>query len=206
MEPFAPWRLWTQLFVVSFAVLYFLIRGSDFLRIVAVCIVTLVAYGIAQDQFTARMSPEYFTIAHPPIEGLTDPTLLGITWGFLGSWWGGFFLGLALAATSTLGSNPPLPLRDLRWPLAALVLFIAFVSATCGLCAELNGRAFDIAIEENLRSQLADPHPRTIFVVGCIHMGAYLSAISGSIVVCLWAAWLRHQRKSSAVSGEKSLP
>jgi hypothetical protein len=181
---------------------YWLLGGQLSSRIVAVCILTMVAYGITQDQFTARMSPEYFTLAHPPIEGLTDPTLLGITWGFLGSWWGGFILGIFLANTATLGSNPPLPLRALRVPLAAFVLFIAFVSMTCGLCAELNGRAFDISIHENIKSQLAEPHPRAIFVVGCIHMGAYISAIVGSIGVCLWAAWLRHQLKSSAVSSQ----
>ena len=37
------------------------------LKIVVLCIVAAIVYGILHDQVTARVCVEYFTIGHPPI-------------------------------------------------------------------------------------------------------------------------------------------
>ncbi len=66
-------------------------------RIVLMCVVAAVAYGIVHDQVTARVCVEYFTVGHPPIFGTNDPTLLGIGWGILATWWVGILLGVPLA-------------------------------------------------------------------------------------------------------------
>src|SRR4051812_28725445 len=63
----------------------------------------IVGYAILQDQVSARLCPEYFTVYHQPIPGVTDPTLLGICWGFLGGWWGGVVVGYVAGLLATLG-------------------------------------------------------------------------------------------------------
>ena len=57
--------------------------------IVVLCIGSAVIYGILHDQITARICVEYFTIGHPPIFPTESPTLLGIGWGILATWWVG---------------------------------------------------------------------------------------------------------------------
>ena len=77
-------------------------------------LVVLVGYAMLQDQVSARLCPEYFTVLHPPIPGLTDPTLLGISWGFLGAWWGGVLPRLRRQAESQHSAAAPLHLRPAR--------------------------------------------------------------------------------------------
>jgi hypothetical protein len=36
-------------------------------KIIALCVGAAIAYGVLQDQVTARVCVEYFTIGHPPI-------------------------------------------------------------------------------------------------------------------------------------------
>jgi hypothetical protein len=50
----------------------------EFLKIVALCIVAAVVYGIVHDQVTARICLEYFTEFHPPVFLTSSPTLLGL--------------------------------------------------------------------------------------------------------------------------------
>lgn len=73
---------------------------TNALRIVRLAGAASVVYGILHDQVTARVCVEYFTIGHPSIFGTEDPTLLGIGWGILATWWAGPLLGVppALAA------------------------------------------------------------------------------------------------------------
>lgn len=48
------------------------------LKIIAMCVLLCVLYGVLHDQITARICVEYFTIGHPPISPTSDPTLLGL--------------------------------------------------------------------------------------------------------------------------------
>jgi hypothetical protein len=59
------------------------------LRIILLCILAAVVYGILHDQVTARVCVEYFTVGHPPIFHTESPTLLAIVWGFVATWWVG---------------------------------------------------------------------------------------------------------------------
>src|SRR3954452_10909101 len=96
-----------------------------------------VVYGLAHDQVTARVCVEYFTIGHPPIFATESPTLLGLGWGVLATWWVGLLLGIPLALVARLGPRPPRDARSLLRPLA--ILF--GVTALCALLAALTGRA-----------------------------------------------------------------
>src|SRR5438046_4370100 len=99
--------------------------------IVLMCIVTAVAYGIAHDQVTARVCVEYFTVGHPPIFRTEDPTLLGLGWGVIATWWVGVLLGVPLAIFARAGTRPKRSARSLVRPLAWLLV----VKAGCSFSA-----------------------------------------------------------------------
>ena len=74
-------------------------------RILVLCVVAAMGYGVAHDQFTARVCVEYFTVGHPPVFSTDDPTLLGIGWGIIATWWVGLLLGVPLAVVARAGSR-----------------------------------------------------------------------------------------------------
>ena len=75
----------------------------QFMAIVVLCIVSSVVYGIVHDQITARICVEYFTIGHPPVFETDDPTLLGLGWGVIATWWVGAGLGWGFRWRYVLG-------------------------------------------------------------------------------------------------------
>src|SRR5215467_14265147 len=105
-------------------------------------IVAAAIYGIVHDQVTARVCVEYFTIGHPPIFGTDDPTLLGMGWGVLATWWVGVGLGLMLAAAARWGRLPKLTARELLRTVAiflAVLGVLAFVFGTVGYTLARSG-------------------------------------------------------------------
>ncbi len=65
--------------------------------IVLLCVGAAIGYGILHDEVTARICVEYFTVGHPDLFGTDSPTLLGIGWGIVATWWAGLLLGIPLA-------------------------------------------------------------------------------------------------------------
>ena len=76
-------------------------------------IIATIAYGIAHDLVTTRVSLEYFTIAHAGIFQTQSPTLLAFGWGIVATWWAGVLLGGMIALTARFGKRPKVALRDL---------------------------------------------------------------------------------------------
>lgn len=103
------------------------------LSIIGMSILACVIYGIIHDQITARLCVEYFTVFHAPLFGTDDPTLLGIGWGILATWWVGLFLGVPLAMVSRAGKLPKRSANDLIRPLAVLMFVAACVATTAGI-------------------------------------------------------------------------
>src|SRR5215213_7445568 len=102
--------------------------------IVAFCVAAAVAYGILHDQVTARVCLEYFTIGHPPVFPTESPTLLGIGWGVIATWWVGLLLGVPLAVSARAGGRPKRDARSLVRPILGLMVVM-------GVCATLAGIA-----------------------------------------------------------------
>jgi hypothetical protein len=105
------------------------------LAIIGLCILAASFYGVLHDQVTARVCVEYFTIGHPPIFRTDNPTLLGLGWGVLGTWWVGALLGVPLAIVARAGHRPPREPRSLLRPLLILLL----VMGCCALAAGMIG-------------------------------------------------------------------
>jgi hypothetical protein len=99
------------------------------LKIILASIGAAILYGIVHDQFTARICIEYFTVFHPPVFATQSPTLQGLGWGIIATWWVGAFLGVMLAIAARAGSQRTLQASQLLTPIAKLLL----VMATCAL-------------------------------------------------------------------------
>src|SRR5579862_4998851 len=95
------------------------------LRIAVLCIGAAVLYGIVHDQITARICLEYFTIFHPPMFHTSSPTLLGLGWGIIATWWVGAFFAIPMILAARAGSRPTLPAIELLGPVWRLLILMA---------------------------------------------------------------------------------
>ena len=50
-------------------------------KIILLCVLATIVYRILQDQVTARVCVEHFTIGHPPVSNTDSPTPLAFGWG-----------------------------------------------------------------------------------------------------------------------------
>jgi len=114
----------------------------QWIMIVLLAVLTCIAYGIVHDQVTARICVEYFTIGHPPVFRTNSPTLLGLGWGIIATWWVGVLLGVPLACAARLGRWPKWTARMLVRPmmiLAACAAGLAVAAGIAGYVAATNG-------------------------------------------------------------------
>lgn len=112
---------------------------KEAIRIVLMCVLAAVAYGIVHDQITVRVCPEYFTIGHRSPDAL-PLWLLGLYWGVVATWWVGALLGVGLAAAARAGRRPKLTEADLRGDIVRLMAVAgagAVVAGVFGYVASL---------------------------------------------------------------------
>jgi hypothetical protein len=165
----------------------------QFLSIILLSISAAVFYGIVHDQATARICVEYFTIGHPPVFKTADPTLLGIGWGIIATWWVGLLLGVPLAMTARLGERPKRTAGSLIRPFAWLL----GVMAACALLAGIAGWLLSSHEAVFLVGPLAERVPREKHVAFIAdlwaHSASYIAGFAGGIVLIL-LVW-RSRRK-----------
>ncbi len=194
------WKVVVQVLVIGFLMIYWTLRPDPLRRILQLGIAAETIYGMIQDQFSARFCVEYFTVAHPRIEGLTNPTLLGVAWGFLGGWWGGAILGAVAGFTARLGKRPALNARDLLLPIALVLAGQLVVTAAAGWAATAEVAEPGFSIIEPLASHIPHERHNACFIVSRMHQGTYLSAVAGGVLLSVWIAW-RRAALAARVSG-----
>ena len=170
------------------------VRPVPRLRAAVLGMAGMVGYAMLQDQVSARLCPEYFTVFHPPIPGLTDQTLLGIAWGFLGAWWGGLLAGYLAGVAATVGDRPPLAVRELVRPFGLLLLAVTAVTALTGYTVWDHARAFDVSLGPHPAGLVPPERRRGLLVVACYHLAAYAAGAVGSVLLCVWVAAERRRR------------
>lgn len=200
IEPMPWWRVIAP--VVGFLLLTLVrfVSPQPRIEIIWRTCLAVIAYAMIQDQISARLSSAYFTVGHAPISGLSDPTLLGLAWGFLGGFPGGILLGLALACCATLGSPTPVPLPTVQRLLLLMVLSMAFASVCAGGSAAYNAGVVSISIGEPWAQLIPTAEQRAFFIVACTHFGTYLGATIAGVSACSWLLWYRCRPKVGAVS------
>lgn len=161
------------------------------LAIVALCISFAVFYGILHDQITARVCVEYFTIGHQPVFDTEDPTLLGLGWGVIATWWVGAILGVPLALAARVGN------RNKR-SAVALIRPLTLLMSTAGVCALLAGTTGYILAQsgmvflmEPLASQIPESKHVPFIADLWAHSASYAVGFCGGIVMIGWVVWKR---------------
>ena len=163
------------------------------LAIVALCVLAAVTYGVAHDQVTARVCVEYFTVGHEPIFGTDDPTLLGLGWGILATWWVGMILGIPLALVARVGNWPKRSPRSLVLPIARLMAVTACGTLAAGMLGWLLGRTGVVVLVEPLATEVpADKHVAFLAALWA-HSASYLFGFVGGVVVTAGVARSRRR-------------
>ena len=153
------------------------------LKIVGVCILAAIAYGIVHDQITARVCVEYFTVFHPPILGGTrSPTLLAFGWGVIATWWVGVLLGVPLALVARAGSRPRLAVSDLLPMIRTLLI----VMAACAFVAGVVGYFWG-GMPSSLTTLLPPDLYRRFLADWWAHSASYASGFLGGIALWILA-------------------
>jgi H+/Cl- antiporter ClcA len=155
------------------------------LKIAFTCVIAAVIYGIVHDQFTTRICLEYFTVFHPPIFHTQSPTLLGIGWGIIATWWVGAFFSVPMILAARAGRRPTLQASELLRPIAFLLALMAAIAVLSGITGYvLAGKG--MLDTEWLRDVFPLQAMRYRFMADWwSHTASYGAAFVGGIVVCV---------------------
>lgn len=158
----------------------------EFIKIVILGVVAACVYGIVQDQVTARVCEEYFTIGHPPIFDTDSPTLLAFGWGVVATWWVGLPLGLLIGLASRVGGWPRLTWRGLLRPIAVVLCVMGVISLLAGVVGYFVADAGGVRLFEPLASRI--PAERHVLFLADLwaHNAAYGAGFLGGVGLCIW--------------------
>lgn len=157
---------------------------------IAISVVAAVIYGVVNDQITATISPEYFSVfkqhqfaAAIESAGLTDAPMReqAVLVGVLSTWWFGLFLGVVLGFCGIAGRNADLSTRRFAgtvvWVMTVTFAVSVAFGATAYLAEPLVGPdALHCPFLSGIREV------RRAFAVGWWHNGAYLGALIATAV------------------------
>jgi hypothetical protein len=159
--------------------------SMEALKIAFTCVMAAVIYGIVHDQITARICLEYFTVFHPPIFHTQSPTLLGIGWGIVATWWVGAFFSVPMILAARAGRRPTLPASELLRPIAFLLGLMAAIAVLSGITGYVLARK-GLLHTEWLSMVLPLQTMRYRFMADWwAHTASYGAAFVGGIVVCV---------------------
>ncbi|MCE5267424.1 MAG: hypothetical protein LLG00_06020 [Planctomycetaceae bacterium] len=172
----------------------------EFLKILCLAILSAVVYGIIQDQVTARICVEYFTVAHPPVFPTTSPTLLAFGWGIIATWWVGFILGIPAAALARWGKSPTLAAKELIRPIAVLLGVMAFCACAAGLTGYGLAHHGLLRLAPWLADSVSPEKHAALLADGAAHLASYASGFLGGVALCFWIWWQRRKRLARALA------
>ncbi len=158
---------------------------TESLKIILLCIVAAIVYGILHDQVTARVCVEYFTIGHTPIFSTESPTLLAFGWGILATWWVGLILGILAALASGVGAWPKLDVAQLVRPIIGLLIVMAVVSLLEGITGYRLAKASGLVLPEPFGHRIPKAHHCLFFADSLAHLASYLVGVIGGLILCL---------------------
>lgn len=163
-----------------------------------------VVYGILQDQVTAHVCVEYFTIGHIDYLNLKDPALIAFEWGVAATWWVGLPLGTLLAISARAGRRrPKLTTKDLLRPTLLLMVSTGALALVAGMTGYFAARSGAAHLLEPLAT-LVPKEKQVAFLADLwAHTAAYAVGCIGAIVVCLWAWRKRRKLEKMQIAQEQ---
>jgi hypothetical protein len=177
----------------------------EFIKIVIMGVVAACVYGIVQDQVTARVCVEYFTIGHPPVFHTDSPTLLALGWGIIATWWVGLPLGLLMGLASRVGAWPRLGWRDLLRPVAIVLCVMGVISLAAGMAGYFAAKADWVWLGDPLWSRVPAERHALFLADLWAHLAAYGSGFLGGVGLCVWGIIARGRRAVRYVGASQTL-
>ncbi len=167
------------------------------LAIVDLCLAAAGVYGIVHDQITARVCVEYFTVGHPRILAKDDPTILGLVWGVLATWWVGLLLGVPLAVAARAGAAAKREPASMIRPILTLLAIMALVAGLAGVTGGLLARRGVLTLVGELASGVPPAHHSWFIADQWAHGASYATGFVGGVVL-VTRTWASRRRAASA--------
>ena len=155
-------------------------------KILLLCTLAAMGYGVAHDQVTARLCVEYFTVGHDNPFPTDSPTLLGLAWGVYATWWVGLILGWLLVVAARVGPRPPRSARSLVGPVAFLLAVMAAFALLAGVAGFALAQSGQMALNGDLAERL--PRAKHAAFVACnfAHLASYyVGFVGGGIQIAI---------------------
>ncbi len=175
------------------------------IAIVVLSILACITYGIIHDQVTARICVEYFTIGHPRIIPTEDPTILGIVWGIVATWWVGAMLGVPLAALARIGSRPKKTVSTLLRPITILIACTATFAVLAGIVGYFAASMGWVWLVGPIAEDVPKEKHVWFLVDLWAHSASYFAGFVGGIILMVWVWRSRHRSPIQSKETEPSV-
>lgn len=154
-------------------------------KVILLCVLAAITYGVIHDEITAHLCVEYFTVGHPPLFHTESPTVLGFCWGIAATIGIGGVLGAILAEVSQSTGQPPVPIPRLFHCLLILLATMALAACVAGLLGyELSSRSI-ISIPITLAYRISPGRHDQFMAVWFAHGASCLVGLTGSAILVL---------------------
>jgi hypothetical protein len=114
-----------------------------------------------------------------------SPTLLGIGWGIIATWWAGAIIGLLLAIAAREGSRVKLTVREIAPLVIRLMIFMAVCACVFGTIGYFKG-----SVPRDVSVLLPKEMQRRFLADWWAHGASYGSGIFGGLTLCV-IVWFR---------------
>lgn len=168
------------------------------LRIIGLCMLAAIAYGVIHDQITVRVCVEYFSITHPHLINTNSPTVLALAWGVVATWWVGLALGIILALASRVGRWPTLDARDLLPSILILLGVMAAFAAVAGIAGYQLSSQGKVMIPIEVANAVPQTMHHRWMAAWYAHNASYDVGFVGGIVLSALAILTRRRRRTLA--------
>ena len=165
--------------------------SAESLKIIALAMGAAIVYGMAHDQITIRVCPEYFTVAHPHIFNTASLTLIALGWGVVATWWAGLGAGVAFALAARAGAAQKFTWRRLVRPVMALFVIMAACATAAGFFGHWMAATGKISSLQAWGLMLPAEKQPAFRADVFTHAISYLVGGVGSVVIALVTAWKR---------------
>jgi hypothetical protein len=154
---------------------------EEHVKIVVLCILASVLYGLCHDQVTVRVCPEYFTVAHPPLCTTGSATEVALCWGVAGTWSAGAAIGVLLARVAQPTVGRSVTARELVPQVGILLVAMASTAALMGAVGWWLGPL--MKLPDALAASLPAPTHRPFFAAWFAHGGSYAAGLIASALI-----------------------
>ena len=150
-----------------------------------------VTYGVANDQFTAHLAPQYFTIGHVDHLHVNTPFLLAFEWGYLGTWWVGLALGIPAALIARLGWGEKVPVAWFAPRLTGLFVAMALAAAATWIVTYFLASANIVDVAAVVRPGVVPAQRLAYYADWAANVASYAVGGCGALGLLAWAGWRR---------------